>query len=448
MATYFVANGGSGSAPTTWSGAYGTLAAALAAATTNGDIVVIQYNSVPSADAELSADTTFTISANISIISASNDGGSAYTPTPMGTANWIGNSTTNRAIIIAGSDTTTYIYGITLRTSGSTTDNISLTNSQGQTAIYDNCYIWCGNTNTGAVINLGGSSATVLRCINTTFRFGNTSQNIVPTNGNAYFIGCSISTSGSSPGILIDSTSTSGASLEFNGCDLSFVTGALVGDIPAAVDIVFDRCKLGNGVTVLSSQVSNPTLASPQVWISDSAFGDVHMVMGYYNALGSVVSDTGIYFTSNNTDNTSWKITTTSLATNKQPFYTPYIDLYYTGTSAITPYLEVLRDGSTTAYKDSEIWAEFSGKTTSGQPQSTMYSDISSVYNYVTNGGSNQATGAGAGNWTGESGTIWSGKLDSGSSFTPAEVGNIRVRIGVTVNTSSTPLYVHPEILF
>ncbi len=88
MADYFVASGGSNTAPyETWAKAATSLATALAAASTAGDQVIIQYNAVPSGDAELAADTTYTLAANIQIISASNDGGSAFTPTAMGTAN-------------------------------------------------------------------------------------------------------------------------------------------------------------------------------------------------------------------------------------------------------------------------------------------------------------------------------------------------------------------------
>lgn len=131
MANYFVASGGSNTSPyDTWAKAATSLATALAAATSGADNVIIQYNAVPSADAELAADTTYTVSSGVSVIAASNDGGSAWTPTAMGTGNWIGNSTTNRGLIMSGG-ATAYLYGLTLRVSGTTSDDIVLAGGAG-----------------------------------------------------------------------------------------------------------------------------------------------------------------------------------------------------------------------------------------------------------------------------------------------------------------------------
>ena len=117
MTTYFVASGGSNTSPyDTWAKAATSLQTALTAATSAGDIVVVQCNAVPSGDAELSADTTYTVAGDVFVVSASNDGGSAWTPSWMGTGSWIGNSTTNRSITLAGADTSSYWYGVTFRT--------------------------------------------------------------------------------------------------------------------------------------------------------------------------------------------------------------------------------------------------------------------------------------------------------------------------------------------
>jgi hypothetical protein len=57
------------------------------------------------------------------------------------------------------------------------------------------------------------------------------------------------------------------------------------------------------------------------------------------------------------------------------PFVTPWVDWYNTGTSAITPFFEILRDGSTTAFTDQEVWAEFSEKDVSGFTLATLSRD-------------------------------------------------------------------------
>ena len=58
--------------------------------------------------------------------------------------------------------------------------------------------------------------------------------------------------------------------------------------------------------------------------------------------------------------------------------------------------------------------------------------------------GTSQAAGAGLGSWTGESGTAWSGKVDSGASVTPAETGYLSGR--VCVGAASITVYVDPVI--
>jgi hypothetical protein len=440
MADYFVASGGSNTAPyETWAKAATSLATALAAAATAGDRVIIQYNAVPSGDAELAADTTYTPAANIQIISASNDGGSAFTPTAMGTANWIGNSTTNRGIIIAGSDRISLWSGVTLRTAGASADDLSLSSSAtiGQQTRYEGCYFWLGGTNTSSRLNVTADRAYV-ECHDCTFRLGSTPQRIVFDGGKAVLTNCTLSSAGSTPTTAF-AGSTFDASVTMIGCDLSIVTGTLIADCAQVLEFVFDRCKLGAAVTVLASQTSNPTRVSGSALILDCASGDTQVFFGYYNALGSVVSDTGIYFTAGDAAQ-SWKIVTTANARFGAPFVTPPIARYNSTLSSITPYLEILRDGSTTAYQDDEVWARFQAKTTSGFTTASTYTDRMTVAGTPAN----LSAGAGLGSWTGESGTAWSGKIESGSAFTPAEVGDITVTI--QVGEPSITVYVDPQI--
>lgn len=442
MATYFVASGGSNTAPyDTWAKAATSLQTALTAASTAGDIVVIQYNGVPSGDAELAADTSYTVAADVFVISASaDDASTAYTPTVMDTDNWIGNSTANRAITLQGADFTSHWYGCTFRVSGSTSDIINASNTN-HSAHHDSCYFLISNTGSGERIRLSGGAAAWATFSNCTFQFGATGQ-YISSLGTSRLINCTVASAGSAPTNLVNQT-TGGGTLEFIGCDLSHCTGNLVADVAGPFRISFDRCKLGAGVVPLASQTSNPTLASPEVFISDCHSGDTHMFMGYYNAAGQVTLDTGIYVTAGAAA-ASWKIVTTSLANRQQPFRTPYIDLYNTGTSAITPYLEIARDGSTTAYKDHQVWAEFSVKTTTGSTVSTTSSDRAALTSYLGSSGSDQAAGSGTGSWTGLSGTAWSGKCGLGSSVTPAEIGYMRAR--VLVSAASTTIYVDPQI--
>jgi hypothetical protein len=446
MATYFVASGGTNTSPyDTWTKAATSLATALAAASSGTDTIVIQYNGVPTVDAELSADTSYTITADIRLISATNDGGSQYTPTSMGTTYWIGNSTTNRGITINGGYSA-YFYGITLRTSGATGDNIVIASSDNSDFTLDNCYIWLGNT-AGNAFRIGpgatgayNSYATLRKC---TIRFGNNVPKI-RISATVMMEDCSISSSGSLNDTYLftgaATTDPGGCGLTAIGCDFSYVTSgtALVGDVATPPqNFTFIQCKLGTAYTPLASQTAT-NRSSGHVFIHDCSVDDTHGIYGYANALGSMLTDTGIYYTGGS--GISWKITTTSIVSDISYFETPLIDWYNTSLSSMTPRFEVLRDGSTSAYTNAQIWAEWFAKTTAGSTKTTFYTD-----RVALNGSAaNQTTGAGLSAWTGESGTAWSGKLDSGSALSVQEEGSILGRVCVAVPNAT--LYMDPKI--
>jgi hypothetical protein len=220
------------------------------------------------------------------------------------------------------------------------------------------------------------------------------------------------------------------------------VTNTLVKDSGYACVFYFDRCKLGSGVTILASQTSNPHLGSPEAWLLDCASGDTHGIFGYYNALGSLITEGTIKYTGGAAGQ-SWKIVTNSNATPHSPFVTPWVTYHNTTLSSITPRFEILRNDSTTAYRDDQVYAEFEAKTTSNSTLGTFYSDAPSLVNRLTAGGSAQATGAGLSAWENESGTAWSGKCDSGSAFTPAENGHISGRLVVT---GALTVYMDPQV--
>lgn len=440
MPTYFVSSGGDNSDGLTWAKAYTSLQTALTAASTAGDVVVIQYNGVPSTDTALGADTTYTTAASIHIISASaDDTGTAYTPTAMGTENWIGNDTTNRTIQFnTAIDRKLYYYGLTLRNAGSGDKSITFSTLEGSSTVVENCYLWLGNTGSSSRINFGSTANSNVHVIkDITIRFGATAQAVVFGNRH-YADNITISSSGSAPTNLFNIYT---GPVFLRGCDLSHATGTLIPNTPNPGSITLDRCKLGSGVTVLAAQTSNPTLASASVLLLDCSSGDTHGIFGFYNALGSAVSDTGIYFTAGAAAQ-SWKIVTTANASFYHPFVTPPIEWYHTGTSAITPYLEILRDGSTTAYQNDEIWAEFAAKVTASSTKATFYSDRKDIDPGAS--AADQAAGAGTGSWTGEAASAWSGKIDSGTSLTPAEAGYITAR--VFVGEPSITVYVDPQI--
>lgn len=369
----------------------------------------------------------------------------------MADANWIGNSTINRSLTLSGAFSA-FIYGLTLRTGGSLSDSIAL-NTDGGVRVYRECTLWCGNTSStarirlGTVSNISANAYTRLQgCI---FRFANASQGINIGGGSIVeMYSCSFHASSTALTNAIGSSDGGLVSLIADSCDFtnagSTTTIVSAGDTGGLRTMRFSNCKIGSSASWFASQTP-ANQASSELWVFNCAAGDTHYNFGYYNALGSVVSGTAIVATGAKFDGTnavSWQVTTTSAVSEYMPFITPWIEVYHSGTSAITPSLEICRSGSTTAYKDNEVWGQFGYQGTSGSPLGIIVEDRAAI----TSAGASQTTGAlGASDWTGESGTSWFGKLNPTSTITPAEIGTLRARVFFSV-PSKSDLYIDPYI--
>ena len=451
MADYFVASGGSNTSPyDTWAKAATSLATALAAATASGDRVIIQYDGVPSTDSALAADTTYTAANHIAIISSTNSGTATVTPTVMGTDNWIGNSTTNRSISISGAYKI-YIYGLTFRTAGSTADYISIMSPSGEINI-ESCYFWCGNTGANVRVTLGNansaSSKSYFRAKNCVFRFAHSSQGI-SLQGKGEIIGGSISADGVAITTIFTQTGWyTNNPRHVYGFDMSaaastaYLTAASTSD---AFDLRLYGCKLPSAFVLYNRTGGLENRSSGDVTLFNCASADTHYHFAHADMMGETVMSTGIYANDgasyDGTNRLSWKIVTTAYCSYYAPYVSPWIDRYHAGTSAITPYLEIVRSGSSTAYNDDEVWSEWSYQGTSGYPLSTIVSDRMALAGTPAAQTSSSKTGS---DWTGEDATSWFGKLSPTASITPAEIGHLRAR--VCVGAASTTVYVDPTI--
>lgn len=432
MATYHCNSAGSNTAPyDTWAKAATTFTTAVGAAGANGDIIKVHKSHTE----ELAADTTYTFLANVSVIVVDKDAADALAT--MGTAAWVGNSTTNFSVSFVGAFKV-YFYGFTARTAGATADSISFAGTDGAHFEIESCYLWNGNTATGSRINLSSIAGnSYVKAVNCTFRLGNVSQGLAC--GHVDIIGGSISSAGSVPSTIVKSASPpDGIFVTFNGVDLSHAGSATLMEDQTAkpARAWFSQCKLGASYVMLATQTLT-NKSSGIVWVNDCSDGDVNILIGYADAFGTVRIDTGITFTGG-AAGLSWWITTTANCSFQTPFVTPWWDYYNATLSAISPYLEIARDGSTTAYQDDEVWVEMMYKGTTGFPITTLATDRMTPLGTPAN----QAAGAGLGSWPGIA-TGWSGKLAPGS-ITPAEVGHIRVR--VAVGEPSIEVYVDPQV--
>jgi hypothetical protein len=232
------------------------------------------------------------------------------------------------------------------------------------------------------------------------------------------------------------------------GCDFSTFTGTLFKNVNGSNAPRLISCKLNASTTVFST--TTLTDGGSAVSVFDSAAGDVHYGFEYHSPLGSLVTQTTVYANAgaqyDGTNRCAWKIDTSANVSFEQPFKTPWVELYWDGTSGIAPYLEILRDGSATAWKDDEVWVEVGYKNTAGSVGAEVVDDRCTISTHRAGTASNQAASAlGAADWTGENATAWFGKLQV-ATITPQEIGMLRARVCVAVNTDTSSLYVDPYI--
>ncbi len=406
-------------------------------ATTAGDVILVDVGF----QEELASNTTYTNSNALRIICVDKNSSNALAE--AGSGGWFGMSSANVSMTFNGAGSL-YTYGCTFRLAGASSGNSITFAADGKHVCHEKPYIWLA-PHPSSQLNFRAQDGQVfIKLIDPTIRWSSSAAGVpIVSESRLEVEGGLLIADNMSPSSLLQlgtGADPGGGYVKWTGGDLSAMTTTLVNNAStASVVTVFSQCKLGSGVVPLASQTTHPNRSSNEVWLLDCSTGSTQGIFGYYNALGSVVSDTGIYFTAGSTGQ-SWKITTTANASFYQPFETPFISYQNTDLTSQTAYIEVLRDGSATAYNDNQLWINVMAKTTSGSPQSANFSDRMSLVGSP----SAQASGAGLGSWTGESGTAWSGKIEVPSNFTPAEVGATLVR-AVFAEPSSV-VYIDPEV--
>lgn len=448
MARYFVAASGSNTSPyDTWAKAATSWQTAITAAT-GTDEIIIQYDGVPTVDRESSGTTTYTFAtgSKVAVISSTNSGTNTVTPTPMDTSGWIGNSTASRAVTITGTNCQVFLYGLTFRRVSSSNINLSLGVGDGMQLTTEDCFDFNTGTSVNNLLVLGpttNSFNSFQSHKNFKHSFGNASQSI-SIRSNVDFIGSTIRSGSTAASSFFSALSPDASGCAVNVYDSDLTGGYsafLAGDATAhSLDVFIYNSKLPSGASLLAPQtVTNRGGAS--VTMVNCSDGDEHYQFGYANALGELSISTAIYADASydGTNNYSWKIDTTANTTFYNPFVTPWIEVYHNGTSAITPALEILRNGSATAYQNDEVWVEFGYQGTTNGTKGVLVDDRMTLAGTPAN----QDAGAGLSAWTGESGTAWSGKLVS-PSITPVEIGSLRAR--VNVGEPSITVYVNPKI--
>lgn len=439
MANFKVWSGATGAGTgADWANAFTTLAAAVTSATGNWDVAEVADDHLD----VLGAHATYTTQNNLAIICVNRTTGAL---SEQNLTNYYIGSSSNYNISFAG-PYALVLHGLALRNGGPSVAAFNFGNSSGSdgmVCIASRLKFGLYSTST-SLITVGYASA-VQNCqvefVDCWARFGNSGQGF-RAYGTAKVRGLTVDPTGSAPAVLVMTANYAG-DIEFDGCDLSPCKGLLASQSVKKFTARFTHCALSESVVPLGTQsLLNP--ASGEVILNDCTKGSAR-ISGHYNALGSTEMVSSVYandtYTFDGTNRASWKITTTAYASFYSPYVSPWLDQYHDGTAAITPYLDVARDGSATPLQDNQAWAEFAYLGTSGSSLASFASDRMPLLGTPAN---QAASSKGAGDWTGESATAWFGKFDSGSAITPAAKGSLRAR--VCVGAANETLYVEPQI--
>lgn len=438
MPTYYVHHAAAGAGTgADWANAYTTLTAALAVAT-SADLIYVAHDHSQSIASALTL--TLPTSPGLRVLCVNRTSGALATTAVEA----VGAS--SAALSVQGFG---YIYGLDFLAGTNNSGNCSVFFGTGTVAsglVLENCKATLRTASSFANITFGPTASTGNDNISVTmlrpaFKFANAGQGLVPQHGRSELIGVSLDASGTAPTTLIKPLAATTNNMSITASDLSGVTWTNLIQFSAsqgAHRIQVSQCKLPSG---WSATTGTGEIGMAELFVNDCDSGDVHTFFGYYNGLGSIVSDTANYLTAGPAGQ-SWRITTTSAVTARQPFCTPWINQHNTATASVTPYIECLRNnGTATAYNDGEVWAEIAVKTDAGFANSTLYTD----WIGPLGGGSAQAAGVGTGSWTiGASNSPASFKCDTGAAVTPDEVGAIRGRICVGLASIDGTLYVDP----
>lgn len=446
MTKYYLSSvdGDNGSDGLSWANAFATFEYAVetASAAASGPHTLL----VDSAHSEsLAADTTITVAGDIRILSVNRAGGDALL---AGAA--VGVQATPYSLLINGSFDV-YMYGVTFKNgTSSTTKTMHFGYADGIHHEYEECIFWSSNTNANSLIIFGlnaGPGNAFVRLVSCEFRFTSATQSICLTAGGVELERCFINDSYTKPTYVFGANWGGHVNAVSAGCDFSWNATAVVANMANGGTAWYKliNCKIGSGVLPMVAPGTILNRGNTTVEMYNCSSGDEHYSYFHGDAFGETVAHPTIYATAGaqtNSVGVSYKVVTRA---SNCSFYTPYVGPWiakpHTGTSAVTPSFEVLRDGSATAYQDDEIWGEWSYQGTSGSTQASFTNDRMTPLGTPAN----QATGdLAAGDWTGENATAWFGKLAPASSITPAESGFIYGR--VVVGAPALTLYYDPQI--
>lgn len=438
MTTYFVSNAGSNTAPydteAKAANSLGTIATLPWLAT---DVVKVSSTHTETAGAAITY--TFPATPGLQILSVLFNGSGTG---GLASGASINVGAANGAFTLGAGFP--YGYGITF--TGGTNDNALCDVIIGFAASpnghkWENCVFSLPSINAGALFSIGavantGNDDAEFNLVNCTLTGGNKTLTF---RGGIVDIS-NLTLAGTAPTTLFSFANGSPCILRISASDLSGVAWTNFMSVTAAIygSVRLAQCKLPSGFVVTTGTFPGP--GQFDIVMIDCASGDTHYTYQKHCWQGTIVASNSIYAdASDGTNSISWLMTGNANTSFAYPLVSPPIDFFNDTLSAMTTTVEVTNDGTT--FTDAQLWQETQAKVTSGSTKSTV--NIADRAADILAAGAAQANSTKS--WTGTSGFSAEVKqqLVSGS-FTPAEVGPVRVVVKLAANND---VYVSPKVL-
>ena len=433
MATYFVSNAGSNTAPyDTEAKAATTLAVIAALPWAATDIVKISSTHVESTAGAVSY--TFPTTPGMQVVSVAFNG--------SGT----GAAAAGASVSVSGNFSLTlsagFVYGFGIIFQASNANNTAADFNVGGAAaavgqVWESCSFVNRSVNASATFAIGSTSPVgqqTFKFINCSYNAGDVARICSLRSGTFEFIGLTLI--GTAPTTVFQFAASLPNYSTFTGCDLSGVAWTNLFNVAAATtaNVLLAQCELVSGFTVATGSFGVPGV---EIVLVDCNSGDVNY---YYRKdcwQGTVLADNTVYLTGSGDG-----INAVSLLVGANqnsfiyPLALPPFVFFNSTLGAMTTTVEIANNSATT-FTNAQIWQETLAKVTSGSPLGTwnVADRVASVIATPANQDSSTTP------WTGSVSSFQ--KLVSGS-LTPAEVGQITVQVYIA---STTTCYVSPKVL-
>lgn len=462
MATYYVSSvSGDNSDGLTWATAKTSIAAGLALATADGDIIYVDSAHNFTSGAAIAWDAA-TANTHIRIISVNRNGstGTGHSGWLSGASETVGVNAAVFGIANAARSQRLYVFGVSCignNGAGGNFVNIAQTLPAGAANTFvqlefNSCVLKTPGTSTGIAVNFGTntnrpSSEIKLTDCEISMRNAAGAAKAIAFGGcNVFIDNLTLSFTGATkPLSCFGGQANCGmgvvhiADSDLSGYDAA--SGAYF-DLTANDGLLFQvaDCKLSATPAITAGSWRNSTSSITLINVDSS---DTKTVLGCYNRQGTLLATTSIYADDGAVTggtNVGWQIVTTADANEQVPFVTPWIERWGGSTAAQDQSLEIIHD-SATDLNNRNLWAEFEYVSNASFPQGTLLS--------VRNAEPFDGTAVDWPNssiaWTGTGGFANPNKQTIASgSITPAEVSLLRTRLFVGV--ASKTLYLDPTL--